>query len=94
MSIAATFRGAAKLRRSGMFRSEPGGVGRFIGPKASCWSVLCRSYGAWLTSATAAGYRHGAPTELAPGTLTSDLLEFKVGIPPAYTPNAVAAGNQ
>ena len=68
MSKATTFRGAAKLRRSGMFRSEPGGRGRFIGPK-----VLCRSYGAGLAFATGAGYKHGAAPELAPGALTSDL---------------------
>jgi hypothetical protein len=53
-----------------------------MGPKVSGLSVLCRSYGAWLTSATGAGYKHGAPPELAPGALTSDLpalaaLEFK-----------------
>jgi hypothetical protein len=65
-----------------MLRSEPGGRGRFIGPKVSCLSVLCRSYGAWLTSATGASYKHGAPPELAPGALTSVLpalaaLEFK-----------------
>jgi hypothetical protein len=65
-----------------MFRSEPGGLGRFIGPKGSGLSVLCRSSGACLISATAVCYKHGAPTELAPRSLTSDLptlgaLDFK-----------------
>ena len=70
MSIVMTFRKAAKLRRSGIFRREPGGLGRFTGPKVFCLSVPCRSFGAWVTSARTACYKHGAPLELAPGAST------------------------
>jgi hypothetical protein len=70
MSIATISRGQPSSGGAACSRTNRG-AGRLAGSKASWLSVLCRSYGAWLTSATAGGYKHGAPPELARGALTA-----------------------